>query len=148
MTATGEERGLSQSQGGGLEKGVWLFISLLLKGPHPDLHHTHTHTRAGSWSVGQPTGFPVVEARLPTQIACVLNSSVLLFSSPLNSPPLFSTLSPLSSCFLLFSLFLVFHLSIDNSSGGFPLLLVFFGFPLLNVFLSSLLYTPSFPSSI
>ena len=88
----------------------------------------------------------MVGARLPTQIACAINSSVLPFSSPLNPPPpLLSTLILFSVVFSILSPSISPSLHSSDVSPPAPRLLCF---PPLSVYLSSLLYTPPFPSSI
>ena len=80
MQTPGEERGQSQSQGGGLRR----------RSDCLDRAQTSTtHTLAGSWFTGQPTGFPVAtdSNSLCSQLFC-------------SSPPLFCTLS---SCFVILS---------------------------------------------
>ena len=80
----------------------------------------------------------MVGARLPTQIACAINSSVLPFSSPLNPPP------PLLSTLILFSVvFSILSPSISpslHSSDVSPPLLAFF-VSLLSVFTYPLSFT-------
>ena len=123
MIATGEE---SQSQGGGLERvSDFLFVSLLLEGPHPDLHHTHTHTHTHThrklicWAAnrvscgcGRTTGsrlkrFSILLSSPFNPLLSFLHSHPVVFSilscPPLHRPPVWRFLALLAFLLSVFT---------------------------------------------